>query len=249
MSKDIFKNLIEAVVALSADEVVKLLDSKREPIADAARTLHLDHGFTLNWLRAHTAQDILGACVAANRNHGVCVGSIEGGMRCIVSCPTASLWGPAYPDRERTADSARYLWENQVSGDLGSMLRCQTPAYIRESAVGRQANLCKEVADAALYLWLNSGTHQPFYTDRPAEAIIRAYIDRMEVRKGSRKMFGVLNIEGYGEHGQRVKIQGVPIFEAFVINLESELIKQSAKAYGIASVTGASFSSGPGIYY
>ena len=62
-------------------------------------------------------------------------------------------------------------------------------------------------------------------------------------------MLGVLNIEGCGEHGQRVKVQGLPVYEPFNLDIESGIIKASAKACGITCVTNASFSSGPGIYY
>lgn len=242
--------LAQAMAKEGAKMVVKRLDEEREHVADAARALYLKHGYHASWLDTHGATEIIGACVSANRNHGVCVGLIEGGMRCIGCGPSYSLWEPIYPNRELTADSARYLWENQVSGDLGSMLRRETISYILDVAAGRQVNLCKKVADDAWIAFDEGGYRvrlRVASSDRITELAGKA--KAAEVRKKPRELLGVLNIEGYGEHGQRVKVEGVPVLERFVLDLESEFIKRSAKAYGIAAVTNASFSSGPGIYY
>lgn len=230
-------------------QIVKLADEKREPVADAARTLHLDRGFTLNWLRARKAKEIIGACVASNRNRDVYVGLIDKGMRCVMASEIFSMWGPAYPDREKTADAAQYLWRNQAWGDWVEFLVEKDSEYILKTAPGRQEVLCAKVADNA-WIAFDEGGYRDVLQTLGSERI-RDYAEQAKARRSrneSRKMLGVLNIEGYGEHGQRVKVKGLPVYELFNLDPESEIIKVSAKVCGITSVTSASFSSGPEIY-
>lgn len=264
MSKDLFKNLIEAVVALAADEVVNLLDSKRETVADAAQFLHCDHGFTANWLRHHEAISITryaGDLRAISRERVA--------MMCLFELPVfqADSFGvimngelyelsgdgwsfrKKWPNREKTADAAQYLWKNQHSGDWVSLLQRFISEEIRSTASNRQKHLCTKVADAA-WIAFDEGGYRDVLKTLGSERIqdFATEAKSWEVRKVSRKMLGVLNIEGYGKHGQRVKIQGAPVYDPFAFTPESELVKATAKAHGITSVTDVSFSWGPGIH-
>lgn len=290
MSKDLFKNLIEAVVALAADEVVKLLDrnrgphadlakvlyvdmgaaehivkrqpfevqlrlldGKREPVADAARNLHMVHGFDevqLNW---GCRESIIGKAVALNRPS---IGDIKGGMRCVGIHPVYTLWKPAYPDRERTADSAQYLWKNKHSGDWVSLLQRYTSEDIRSTACNRQKALCAEVADAA-WKCFDSGywqAHHFIYNNVSAKRIIESaeaikdFTSR--AAPAPRKMIGVLKLDGLGKFGQAVKVEGIPVFDdsGASSDPECEFVKSSADNHGMTVVTGIAFSFGPGIY-
>lgn len=290
MSKDLFKNLIEAVVALAADEVVKLLDrnrdahadlakllyvdmgaaehivkrqpfevqlrlldSKREPVADAARNLHMVHGFDdvqLNW---GCRESIIGKAVALNRTS---IGDIKGGMRCFGIHPVYALWKPAYPDRERTADSAQYLWKNQVAGDWVEQLKRMTVKDILSSAKGRQTLICEAVSDAA-WKCFDSGywqAHHFIYNNVSAKRIIESaeaikdFTSR--VAPTPKKMIGALKLEGFGKLGQVVKVEGIPVFDDSNASSDPdcEFVKSSADNHGMTVVTGIAFSFGPGIY-
>lgn len=250
MSKDLFKNLIEAVVALAADEVVKLLDSKREPVADAAMVLHLDHGFTLNWLRARKAEEILGACVSARRNQDVYVGLLMNGLLYEINSDGYSF-RLKYPDRERTADSAQYLWKSQISGDWEFVLKNYDSAAIRGSAKRRQEVLCAKVADAA-WIAFDEGGYRLDLKFSSVERILDL-ATRAKARSNCdapKKMIGILKLEGFGKFGQGVKIEGIPVFDDSGVSTdpESEFVKSRAEAHGLTVVTGILYSFGPGIF-
>lgn len=234
-------------------EAVNELDSKREPIADAAQCLHMVHGIDevqLNW---GCPDSIIGKAVALNRPS---IGDIKGGMRCIGIHPVYALWKPAYPDRERTADSAQYLWKSKHSGDWVGLLQRYTPQEIRSTASRRQEVLCTEVADAA-WIAFDSGNwqaHHFIYNNVSAKRIIESaeaikdFTSR--AAPGPKKMIGVLKLDGFGKFGQVVKVEGIPVFEDSgpSADLECEFVKSSAEAHGLTVVTGIAYSFGPGIY-
>jgi len=259
---DNFKLMIEALFDMAAAEAVKLADEKREPVADAA-TVMWGFGYSSAWLKHASPQGILGSAVEINRSKNFYLqlerptvfqadsfGVIMNGE---LYEPNGDGWSfrKKYPNREKTADAAQYLWCNCCYGiDVMDSLTRYEPGYIREMAEASQKRRCAEVAANAWIAFDEGGLRDVLKTlsaerikDKAAEAKTR------EVRKESRQMLGVLNIEGYGEHGQRVKVQGLPVYEPFNLDIESGIIKASAKACGITCVTNASFSSGPGIYY
>lgn len=264
-----FGGILHEIVFEGVAGIVKLADEKREPIADAAEFLHCDHGFTANWLRHHEAISITRYAgdlrtMSRERVAMMCIfepvifqadrlGVVINGE---LYEPSGNGWSfrLKYPDREKLANSAQYLWKNQKSGDLASLLRRETPDYILDIAFGRQQYLCSKVADAA-WVCVDSGFWKAhhFFSPTVSDGRILEAAEAIKERQSRseanpRDLLGVLKIEGQGEHGQRVKVEGIAVLEKFALDPESEFIKATAKAYGITSVTGASFSSGPGIY-
>lgn len=261
-----FEELIAAVVRLSAAEVVRLIDIKRQPVADAAAFLHLKHGFTANWLKARSPEEI--------RTHAKANGESEHMMtsRQVLFAADSfgimlngELYEPSgdgwsfrlkYPDREATADSALYLWKNQVTGNHVISLGYLNAKQIRSVAKARQKLLCKEVADAA-WTCVDSGSwhaHHFIYGDLSNERIVeaaKAIKDCQLKRKAEpRKMVGALRLEGWGEHGQRIKVEGIPIYsDSNPLSFDGEFVNEAAKVYRIAEVTSMSTSFGPGVFY
>lgn len=248
-----FEALAKAIVDIAAAEVVNLVDSKREPIADAARILFLDHGFTPARLRAHTAEGIVGACVAANRNRDVYVGLIKGGMRCIGGGPAFSLWEPIDPNRERTADSARYVFMSSDHKSWQDWLMEMPAKNIRATAAAWQLSDCEEVADAA-WTCIDSGDWHAYhfiYNNLSAKRIIEsAEAIKDQAAKPVRKLVALLSMEGHGCQGQLIAVEKIPVLnDSGDVSIESEFVKKYAKMHGIEEVTGVSHSFGPGIYY
>lgn len=243
--ESVLKNHDSAAIRNGAKQRQEFLCTE---VADAAQCLYMVHGIDevqLNW---GDRESIIGKAVALNRPS---IGDIKGGMRCIRVHPTYALWKPAYPDRERTADSAQYLWKNQHSGNWADILKRYTSAEIRHTAQARQAYICKDVADAA-WIAFDEGGYRLDLKCGSVERILDL-ASRAKSRRvwgATKKMIGVLKLDGFGKFGQCVKVEGIPVFEdsGASADPECEFVKSSAEAHGLTVVTGILYSFGPGIY-
>lgn len=262
-----FEELITAVVRLSAAEVVRLIDIKRQPVADAAAFLHLKHGFTANWLKARSPEEIRTSAksVAYNVTSQLLMTPVRFVAGSFGIVTNGELYEPSgdgwsfrlkYPDREATADAALFLWKNQVNGNRAISLGHLNARQIRSWARSRQKLLCEKVAGAA-WTCVDSGSwqaHHFIYGDLSNERILeaaKAIKDCQLKRKAEpRKMVGALCLEGWGEHGQRIKVEGIPIYsDSNPLSFDGEFVNEAAKVYRIAEVTSMSTSFGPGVFY
>lgn len=310
MKTDLFKDLIGVVAALAVDEVVKLLDAKREPVADlakllyvdlgaaqhvvkrhpleaqlqmldskrspvadAAQFLHCDHAFTANWLRHHEAISITRYAgdlrtmsrerVAMTRLFEPVVFKADSFgilMNSDMYEPCDDGWSfrLKYPDRQKTADSAEYLWRNQVSGIWDGPLRQYSANEIRSMASRRQETLCEKVADAA-WVCMDVGIWRPHHFINEPLLTSKRIIEAAEAIKSrisseapaTRKMVAMLALEGYGGDGRSISVERIPVFNDsghVGNNPESEFVVARAKEHGIEQLTGATTSFGPDIY-
>lgn len=248
------------LVRESVAEIVNLADEKRAPVADAA-SIMWGFGYSSGWLKHASRETILGSAVEINRAKNFYLqlekppvfradlfGVIMSGE---LYEPNGDGWSfrKKYLDREKTADAAQWLYQRQDLHAGECFLLRNAADRIRGIARNHQLAYCAEIADNAWIAFDEGGYRDVLRTLGAAR--IQDYAEQAKARRSrneSRKMLGVLNIEGYSEHGQRVKVKVLPVYELFNLDPESEIIKVSAKVCGITSVTSASFSSGPGIY-
>lgn len=172
-------------IVAAAHEELEALNRHREPVADAARVLFLDYGFSVEQLIWGDSGAITGkaAYLARRRAQRVdvmvmtCNAWLEPmvtvAVKEAVAC--AATW---LRTRERTADSARFLWL------YGSPL---TRALIASSGMApditaehadRLQRLRGKAADAAQWLYMNSAAEpcfmQVFFLGAGRAEIIRA---------------------------------------------------------------------------
>ena len=150
---------------------------------------------------------------------------------------------------------------NELMKEFENSVRLLALEMAKEGAklvVKRLDEKRERVADAA-WVCMDVGILHPHHFINDSLLTSRRIIEAAEAIKSrvsseapaKRKLLGVINIEGYGECGQRVKVEGIPYFDdcgPFALDLENEFVKRSAKAYGITSLCDASFSYGPDIY-
>lgn len=141
----------------------KEFDAARAPVADAAQFLFTLQGFTQNWLKAKSAEDIqMHAKTLGEAQHkmgfaGLALGLDAAqiiGLGWLVSpwrCTVVHV--PVYTHREETADAALYLYMNFATND--TWLRRSSARTIRVDAQDcRQAMEARKVKVKVTVKWL-----------------------------------------------------------------------------------------------
>lgn len=133
---------------------VELIEKARAPVADAAQFLCLAHGFTANWLKAKSAEEIQ-IHAKANGEAAYKMGFAGIGLELDAAGMVALGWivnpwrftvahVPVYTHREETADAALYLYMNFATNE--TWLRRSDARTIRVDAQDcRQAMEARKV--------------------------------------------------------------------------------------------------------
>ncbi|WP_288936984.1 hypothetical protein [uncultured Sphingomonas sp.] len=136
------------------DALVELTEKARAPVADAAQFLCLAHGFTANWLKAKSAEEIqIHAKANGESAHKMGFAGLGLGLDAVQMVGLGWLVNPwrfaimvpvEYPHREETAGAALYLYMNFATNE--TWLRRSEARTIRVDAQDcRQAMEARKV--------------------------------------------------------------------------------------------------------
>lgn len=172
-------------IALVAREELEALNRHREPVADAARVLFLDYGFSVEQLIWGDREAITGKAVYLARRRAqrvdvmvmTCNAWLEPmvtvAVKEAVAC--AATW---LKTRERTADSARFLWLYGSPLTRALIASGGMAPDITAEHADRLQKLRSKAADAAQWLYMNSAAEpcfmQVFFLGAGRAEIIRA---------------------------------------------------------------------------
>jgi hypothetical protein len=156
-------------ITVAAAEELEALNCRREPVADAARALFLDYGFSKEQLIWGDREAIIGKAVHLARQSSqridVMVMSCKAWASDIIAVvvkEAAKLAVDYIKTRERTADSARFIWLYGTPLFRGLLLtNSLAPDLIATNADNLQ-KLRGKAADAAQWLYMNSNAEPSF---------------------------------------------------------------------------------------